>query len=38
MSFYCSMPIGWEELIMPTDVCSVCMPVIIVNSKFWGAK
>ena len=35
--FHCSvcMPIGWEGLSMPTDGCSVHMPI---NSKFWGAK
>ena len=33
--FYCSMymSIGWEELSMHTDRCSVCMPNIIINSK-----
>ena len=33
--FYCSihMPIGWEALCMPTDGCSVCMPIIIINFK-----
>ena len=38
--FCCSMhmPIGWKGLSMPTDGCSVCMPIIIVNYKFSGAK
>ena len=38
--FYCSMhmPIGWEGLSMPTDVCSVHMSIMFVNSKLWGAK
>ena len=38
--FYCSMhmPIGWEGLSMPTDGCSVHMPIIIFNSKLRGAK
>ena len=38
--FYCSMhmPIGWEGLSMPTDGCSVCMPIIIINSKLRGAE
>ena len=32
---YCSMhmPIGWNGLSMPTDECSVHMPIIITNSK-----
>ena len=35
--FYCSMHVAiqWEVLSMPTDGCSVYMPI---NSKFWGAK
>ena len=34
--FYYSMPIpiGWKGQSMPTDGCSVCMPI---NSKFLGA-
>ena len=38
--FYCSMhmPIGWESLSMPTGQCSVHMPIMFVNSKFWSAK
>ena len=38
--FYCSMcmPIGWEGLSMLTDGCSVCMPIIITNSKLRGAE
>ena len=37
--FSCSiaMPIGWEGLSMPTDGCSVHMPIII-NSKLRGAE
>ena len=37
--FYCfmHMPIGWEGLSMPTDGCSVHMPITIVNSKLRGA-
>ena len=38
--FYCSMhmPIGWEYLSMATDRFSVCMAIIIINSKLRGAK
>ena len=38
--FCCSMhmPVGWEGLSMPTDGCSVCMPIIIINSKLMGAE
>ena len=38
MMFCCSMcmPIGWEGLSMLNDGCSVCMPIIIVNSKLRG--
>ena len=38
--FYCSvcMPTGWEGLSMPTDGCSVCMPIITTNSKLRGAE
>ena len=38
--FYCSMhmPIGWDGLSMPVDGCSVHIPIMFVNSKFWGAK
>ena len=38
--FYCSvhMPMGWEGLCIPTDGCSVHMPIIIINSKFRSAK
>ena len=37
---YCSthMPIGWEGLNMPTDGCSVHIPIIIINSKLRGAE
>ena len=27
------MPIGWNGLSMPTEWCSVCMPIIITNFK-----
>ena len=38
--FYCSMhiPIGFEGLNMPTDGCSVYIPIITVNSKLRGFK
>ena len=38
--FCCSMdmPTGWDGLSTPTDGCSVCMSIMLVNSKFWGAK
>ena len=38
--FNCSMhmPIGLEGLSMPTDGCTVCMPIMFVNSKLWGVK
>ena len=32
------MPIGWEGLSMPTDECSVCMPINIINSKLKNAR
>ena len=37
---YCSMhmPIGWDGLGMPTEGCSVHMPITIINSKFRGAE
>ena len=37
---YCSMcmPIDWEGLSMPTDGCSVFMPIIITNSKLRNAE
>ena len=37
---YCSMcmPIGWEGLSIPTDGYSVCMPIIITNSKLRTAE
>ena len=38
--FYCSvhMPMGWEGLSIPTDGCSLYMPIMFVNSKFLRAK
>ena len=38
--FYCPvhMTIEWEDLSMPTDGCSMCMPIMFINSKFWCAK
>ena len=30
--------IGWNGLSMPTNVCSVCMPIGIVNFKVRGVK
>ena len=40
MVFYCSMHmlIGWEGVSIPTDGCTVCIPIIIINSKLRGAK
>ena len=37
---YCSMhlPIGWEGLSIPTNGCSVHMPIAIINSKLRGAE
>ena len=32
------MPIGGEGLSMPTDGCSVHMPIIIIDSKLRGAE
>ena len=32
------VPIGWEGLSMPTDGCSVHMPIVIINSKVRGAE
>ena len=39
MMFYYSMcmPIG-GGLSMPTDGCSVCMPIVIINSKLRDAE
>ena len=38
--FYCSMymPIGWEGLSMPTDGCSMHMPIFIINSEYRVAE
>ena len=37
---YCAMymPIGWNGFHMPTEVCSVCMPIVIINFKVRGVK
>ena len=37
---YCSMcmPIGWNGLSMPTEGCSVCMPIVIINFKVRGVE
>ena len=32
------MPISWNGLSMPTNVCSVCMPIGRVNFKVRGVK
>ena len=32
------MPIGWNGLSMPTNVCSLCMPIGSVYFKFRGVK
>ena len=32
------MSIGWNELSMPTEGCSVCMPIVIVNFKVGGVN
>ena len=32
------MPIGWNGLSMPTEGCSVCMPIVIINFKVSGVK
>ena len=32
------MPFGWNGLSMPTEVCSVCMPIVIINFKVRGIK
>ena len=31
---YGSMPIGWNGLSMPTEGCSVCMPIVITNFNY----
>ena len=38
--FHCSvhMSIALEGLSMPTDGCSVCIPIIIINSMHGGAE
>ena len=33
---YSSMPIGWNRLSMPTEGCSVCMSIVIINFKVRG--
>ena len=37
---YCSvhMSTGWNRLSMPSEVCSVCMPIIITNFKVRGVE
>ena len=37
---YCSMhmPIGWNGLSMPTEGCSVHMPIVITNFKVRSVK
>ena len=37
---YCSMymPTGWNGLSMPTEGCSVCMPIVITNFKVRGVR
>ena len=37
---YCSMcmPIGWNGLSMPTEGCSVCLPIVITDVKVRGVK
>ena len=37
---FCSicMPIGWNGLSMPTEGCSVHMPIVIINYKVRGVK
>ena len=32
------MPIAWNGLSMPTEGCSVCMPIAIINFKVRGVK
>ena len=32
------MPTGWNGLIMPTEGCSVCMSIVIINFKVMGVK
>ena len=32
------MPIGWNGLNMPTEGCSVCMPIVIINFKARSVK
>ena len=32
------MPIGWNRLSMPTEGCSVCMPINIINFMVTGVK
>ena len=32
------MPIFWNGLSMPTEGCSVCMPIVITNFKVRGVK
>ena len=32
------MHIGWNGLSMPTEGCSVCMPIVIINFEVSGVK
>ena len=32
------MPIDWNGLSMPTEGCSACMPIFIINFKVRGVK
>ena len=32
------MPISWNGLSMPTEWCSVYMPIVIINFKVRGVK
>ena len=32
------MPIGWNGLRMPTEECSVCMAIVIINFKVRAVK
>ena len=35
---YMGMPIGWNVLSMPSEGCSLCMPIVIINFKVRGVK
>ena len=32
------VPIAWNGLSMPSEGCSVCMPIVIINFKVRGVK